>query len=95
MKMTLKNIKRFLYNLKKINYGRIFYVEFIKRTNGEKRKMVCRFNVKKDLKGVGLKFNPKKRDLISVYDMTKNEYRFINLREIRKLKLDRKIIKPI
>ena len=51
--------------------GKIFTVDFIKRTNGEPRTMNCRRNVQKGVKGVGLKFDPKEKDLLVVYDMQK------------------------
>ena len=51
--------------------GTLVSVTFVKRTNGEVRKMLCRTSVKKGVKGVGLKFNPKNRNLIGVYDFQK------------------------
>jgi len=62
--------------------GLIIGAEFIKRTTGEKRNINCIYGVKnpkKPLTGKGLKFNPKSKGLILVYDLKKEEYRFINL----------------
>jgi len=55
---------------KKAN-GTLVSVTFVKRTNGEVRKMLARTSVKKGVKGVGLKFNPKNKKLIGVYDFEK------------------------
>lgn len=51
--------------------GKIFSVQFIKRTTGEKRKMVCRRFVHKYVKGVELDRAETDRDIgcLTVYDM--------------------------
>lgn len=69
-----------LEQIKKTN-GRIFSVTFVKK-DGSIRKMTARLGVKKDLKGVGLKFDPTKRSLVVVFDMHKRAYRMINLQTI-------------
>ena len=69
-----------LEQIKKTN-GRIFSVTFVKK-DGSVRKMTARLGVKKDLKGVGLKFNPSERSLVVVFDMHKRAYRMINLQTI-------------
>ena len=61
--------------------GRFFSVSFVKK-DGTKRKMTARLGVKKDIKGVGLKFNPSERNLIVVFDIHKKAYRMINLSTI-------------
>lgn len=61
--------------------GRFFSVSFIKK-DGTTRKMTARLGVKKDIKGVGLKFNPTERNLIVVFDIHKKAYRMINLSTI-------------
>jgi hypothetical protein len=61
--------------------GRFFSVSFIKK-DGSERKMTARLGVKKDIKGVGLKFNPSERNLIVVFDIHKKAYRMINLSTI-------------
>ena len=55
---------------KKAN-GTLVSVTFVKRTNGEVRKMLARTSVKKGVKGVGLKFSPKNKNLMGVYDFQK------------------------
>ena len=69
-----------LEQIKKTN-GRIFSVTFVKK-DGSIRKMTARLGVKKDLKGVGLKFDPTERSLVVVFDMHKRAYRMINLQTI-------------
>lgn len=64
--------------------GRIFSVEFIKQ-NGEFRTMNCRTGVRKYVKGTGLKFVPLDRNLLSVFDLKKKEYRFINLETLKSI----------
>ena len=61
--------------------GRFFSVSFIKK-DGSERKMTARLGVKKNIKGVGLKFNPTERNLIVVFDIHKKAYRMINLSTI-------------
>lgn len=77
--------------------GKIFTVSFYKRTGkGELRVMNCRRGVKKGVKGVGLKFDPKEKQLMVVYDMQKiNEgkdekgaFRMINMADLQTLKMD-------
>lgn len=65
--------------------GKFFSVSFIKK-DGTTRKMTARLGVKKDIKGVGLKFNPSEKNLIVVFDVHKKAYRMINLLTIFKFK---------
>ncbi|MAR67506.1 MAG: hypothetical protein CL833_09685 [Crocinitomicaceae bacterium] len=51
--------------------GSLVSITFIKRTTGEVRKMLARTGVRKGVKGVGLKFNPRNKNLIGVYDFDK------------------------
>lgn len=55
--------------------GFVFSIRFLKK-DGSLRNMVCRRNVKKGVKGIGLKFSPADKGLYSVYDMH-NGFRFI------------------
>jgi len=73
----------------KRNSGRIFTVSFVKRSTGEVRKMNCRKGVKKGTNGEGLKFDPISRGLVPVFDMQKNQHRFISLDDIREIKADK------
>ena len=68
--------------------GRVFGVQFIKRSTGEVRKMSARTGVTKYVTGEGLKFSPSKKNLITVFDMNKQGYRMINLEGLTSLKLN-------
>ena len=58
--------------------GQFFTATFIKK-DGSIRTMNARCNVKKYKKGGKLAFNASEKGLLSVFDMVKMEYRFINL----------------
>lgn len=58
--------------------GRIFTSKFIKK-DGTVRVMNCRIGVKRHLKGGKLRFDPVEKGLLTVFDMQKKGYRFINL----------------
>jgi hypothetical protein len=88
--------KEILENLREIekSEGKIFSCHFIKRTDGTYREMVARLHVRKGVKGVGMSYNPREKDLITVFDMRKNAFRSIPLDNIRYLKvLGEEIIK--
>ena len=74
--------KKYIY---KTN-GKFFSAVFTKK-NGEKRLMTCRTNVRKYLKGVGLRFKPQDKGLMTVFDIHKGGYRFINLMTLKSLKI--------
>ena len=75
-----------IFNLICKNKSSIFSVVFLKK-DGSIRKMVCRFGVKKHLKGGSLSFEPIKRGLLVVYDMQKEGYRMINLKTISQIQM--------
>ena len=58
--------------------GKFFSVSFIKK-DGTTRKMTARLGVKKNIKGIGMKYDPSERNLIVVFDVHKKAYRMINL----------------
>tara|TARA_Y100001963_G_C6476099_1_gene306748 strand:- start:187 stop:465 length:279 start_codon:yes stop_codon:yes gene_type:complete len=70
-----------LFNLICKNKNNIFSVVFLKK-DGSIRRMLCRFGVKKHLKGGSLKFDPIKKGLLVVFDMQKKGYRMLNLKTI-------------
>jgi hypothetical protein len=70
--------------------GRIFTVEFIKRTNGALRRMTCRRGVRKGVKGVGMSYDPLSKGLLPVYDVEKQAFRMINLSDLVSLKMGRR-----
>src|SRR5271170_314006 len=83
--------------LDETNDGRIFSVQFIKRTDNALRPMACRRGVTKGVTGVGMKFDPAEYALAVVYDMNKvknpeqpqdkGAFRMINLETILSVKL--------
>ena len=83
----MKKIKRVkLIDLLVENKSNIFSVVFLKK-DGSIRRMLCRFGVKKHLKGGKLKFNPLERNLLVVFDMQKEAYRMINLETIMNINM--------
>ena len=62
--------------------GHIFRVDFRKRTNGEKRTMICRFGVKKYLKGGKRAYNPIDKELFVVFDCNKQAYRSFGVEDL-------------
>ena len=73
--------KRDILPLLEKNKSNIFSVVFLKK-DGSIRRMLCRFGVKKHLKGGKLAFDPRERKLLVVFDMQKEAYRMINLETI-------------
>lgn len=67
--------------------GKIFSATFYK-SNGDLRVMTARTGVRKDLKGTGLRYDPKEHNLISVFDMNKRQYRMINIGTLLNLRMN-------
>ena len=72
--------------------GAIFNVVFEKK-DGTIRHMRCRLNVKKYVKGVGMRFNPEDYNLLVAYDLDKEGYRMIPLERVLYIKCGNKILK--
>jgi len=85
MKITRREEHEKLYS---IDNGSIFTATFIKK-DGSLRRMNCRRGVRKYLKGGVLKYNPKDRNLISVFDMKAQGYRMINIDTLQSLRMER------
>jgi hypothetical protein len=66
--------------------GKVFRVDFIKRTNGERRTMVCRFGVKKHLKGGKLRYDAGNKGLFTVWCFDKAAYRSVTIDNINFIK---------
>jgi Tfp pilus assembly protein PilN len=66
--------------------GKFFTVSFIKRSDNSIRTMNCRLGVKKGLKNA--KRNRRNAGLVTVYDMTNQGYRNINISGLRDLKIN-------
>lgn len=60
-----------------VSDGSIFSVEFVRRTDGKRRKMICRMGVTKHLRGGKKAYNPAAHDLLTVFDMENKGYRSI------------------
>ena len=67
--------------------GQIIGVEFIKRTTGEVRQMVCRTSVHKHLKGGERAYDFVEKDVLPVFDMQKMAYRCIPTEGITRVKV--------
>lgn len=65
--------------------GKMFSVEFVKRTTGEHRKMVARLGVKKHLAGGDAAYSFIAKGLVSVYDVQRKGYRTIPTESISTL----------
>jgi len=72
--------------------GAIFNVVFEKK-DGTIRHMRCRLNVKKYVKGIGMRFNPEDYNLLVAYDLDKEGYRMIPLERVLYIKCGNKILK--
>ncbi|MCM8832451.1 MAG: hypothetical protein NC816_00785 [Candidatus Omnitrophica bacterium] len=63
-----------------------FVCIFRKRSGAkELRKMICKLGVTEGVKGIGMSYDPKKYDLLNVYDVEKKEFRMVNLRTIMQI----------
>ena len=67
-----------------------FGVVFVRRSNGAVRRMICRTAEAPPAGGAGLRFDPARRRLWSVYDLRDKEYRFIPLEGVLCLTHQRK-----
>ena len=83
-------------DLIKNSNGKVFGVKFEKK-DGSIREMCARLKVKKNLKGVGMKFNPKELGYVTAFDMNakddrggKGDYRLININTLMHLSLEGK-----
>lgn len=83
-KRTVKTLEAFL----RASEGQIFNVEFIKRTDGQLRKMNARIGVVKHLKGGTKKYDDTAKKLLTVFDMAKAAYRSIPLDSITYAKVN-------
>lgn len=64
--------------------GKFFSIDFTKRTNGEKRHLVGRKNVRKYLKGGDLGYNAASHNLEIVWEMATKSYKAIPLEAVYK-----------
>lgn len=66
--------------------GRIFTARN-KKKDGTDRAMNCRLHVSKGVKGIGLKYNPEERNMVTVFDMKRNEFRTLNFDTLYQLNI--------
>jgi len=85
--ISLAKAKELLTRMRNKNDFTIFTVDFIKRTTGELRKMVCRFGVTSALQGGEKSFKDSDHDLKTVFDMQKQAYRSIALESIIRMRI--------
>jgi hypothetical protein len=78
--------------LQETSNKKIFSVTFIKK-DGSLRKMNAMRGVRKGVKGVGHSFDPSEKNLLTVFDMQKGDFRFVNLNEVISFKANRKSFK--
>ena len=67
--------------------GKIFGVTFVKRTTGDTRNMSARLGVSKGVTGEGQKYDPESKQLITVYDMHRQQYRMVNTETLSQLNM--------
>jgi hypothetical protein len=84
-KFTKTGIKRLLTRIRSSAKGETFYIEYIKRTTGKRRRLYGQFGVKRKLKGKGHNFKPSYLHLMCVFDVKKKQYRFISLEHVVKV----------
>jgi hypothetical protein len=87
---TPEEIRRLLHE----NGGKIFAIDFTKRTNGEFRTLVGRFGVAKDLKGEGPNYNPADYDLIRLWDVENEGYRCVPLDAVHEIRMLGELVIP-
>lgn len=68
-----------------VSDGKVFGVEFIKRSTGELRRMNCRLGVTRHLKGGNKAYRASEKQLLTVFDMTNKGYRSIPLEGIQRV----------
>jgi len=83
MKLTDKSIRDLVGT-------KMFSVKFTKK-DGTKRTMLCRLKTpvwkgEKRVNGVGMSYDPKNYNLLTVFDVNKEGYRMVNLNTLEELK---------
>ena len=79
----------------KTTNGKLFSVRFTKRTTGEERTMLCRTGVTSHLAGGEKKFSDKDKNLITVFDMSKQQYRSIPIEGLLWIKIKGEEVKVV
>ena len=76
-----------------VSDGKIFAVDFYKRSDGSLRRMLARTGVHSGLSGVGPSYDAEKHNLLTVFDVQKRAYRTIPADAIVRLKAHGREIK--
>lgn len=96
-----KNIKNRIERSKAIEIiknGKIITIEFIKRTDGSRRVINCKYGVnkyKKGKAGKGAAYSFKENGLISVFDLKDREYKAIPEERILSIKTAGRVLTVI
>lgn len=72
--------------------GNKIFTAIFRKKDGSLRKMNCRLNVKKHLKGGEKSYKDEDFNYLTVFDLNKNGYRTINLNTIEQIKANGKVI---
>ncbi len=88
MLITLARGKEILADLKYNKPTQQFEVEFVKRSDGQYRKMKCQGQDVTYVPGGPAKYKPEDKELMNVYDLEKNRYGSINLPQLCKIIVD-------
>lgn len=98
-------MKRQKFNAKKLNkvkrenleqliqdtHGELFRLSFIKRSTGLRRDMMAMTEVQVDIKGVGMSYDRKSKNLCVLFDTEKGAYRAVPLETIFELEIGNKV----
>jgi len=68
--------------------GRIFAIEFVRRSDGTIDAMTCRTGVHKGTAGKSMGYDPRDHGLLSVYAMDRRGFRSVPVEGIRRLSMD-------
>lgn len=78
--------------VKEISDGRFVSIEFVK-ANGEVRRLTGRTGVNKT-KGVGKSYSDEAKNIVTLFEAGKNQYRSIRADRILQVKCHGKVLKP-
>ena len=73
--------------------GKIFGCTFVKRTTGEVRRMTCRRFVRRHLKGGTMKFDPRQKSLVVVWDFARQGYRSIPVDAVTEIRAGGEVLR--
>ena len=68
-----------------VSDGKVFSVEFVRRSDGRRRVMLARLGVERALKGGRKAYDEAAHDLLTVFDMERGGYRSLPIEGIREI----------